>query len=67
MIPLIERIAAGVNTEGVGGELFFCVPHVVLGRQKGRRVMVAPERARRGLWEGIESSKGEALGIKMED
>lgn len=67
MIPLIERIAAGVNTEGVEGELFFCVPHVVLGRPKGRRVMVAPERARRGLWEGIESSKGEALGIKMED
>lgn len=66
MIPLIKRIAARVNTEGVGGELFFCVPHVVLGTQKGRRVMVAPER-RRGLWEGIESSKGEALGIKMED
>ena len=66
MIPLIEPIAAGVNTEGVGGEFFFCVSHGVLGKLKRRRWMVIPERVRRALWEGIENSKGEALGIRME-
>lgn len=62
MIPLIERIAAGVNTEGAGGEFFFCVSHVVLGKQKGRRVMVAPGEGKKRIVGGDRKQQRRCIG-----